>query len=276
MRTPPAHRVHRAPRGCGFGFAFGFALACALAFSTPAFAYLSPEQGVRTASFEQRLSEQIPGTLSFRDETGRAVTLSDFYGASPIVVVFAWYGCTTLCPTVVGNLAQALERSALPAGSYSVLVASIDPHDAPPDARRMKGRYLAGGHLDADAWHLLTGNEAAIAAFTRAVGFRYAYDADTHQYAHPAGIVVLTPQGTIARYLLGFGFTPATLRDAIDGAAANEIASPAARLLLLCFHFTPSGRHSALVLDALRVAGIGLVVAALALVAVKRRRRAAG
>jgi protein SCO1/2 len=249
-----------------------FALACTLSVATPACAYLTPEQGARDAGFAQRLSSVVPGALSFRDESGRAVTLADYFGDSPIIVVFAWYGCTTLCPTVVGNLAQALERSKLPADRYRVLVTSIDPRDAPADARRAKQRYLAGAHLDADAWHLLTGSEAAIAGFTRAIGFRYAYDDATHQYAHPAGIALLTPRGTIARYFFGFGFTPAGLREAVDAAAADEIAGPVDRLLLLCFHFTPAGRHSAAVVEALRAGGIALLVAALGFAGAMRRR----
>ena len=270
MRTQPAPRLPRAPRG-GM-FALACALVCALAFAAPALARLTPDDGARAAGFEQRLSQQVPGALAFRDETGRRVTLSDYYGASPIVVVFAWYGCTTLCPTVVGNLAQVLGRSALPAGSYRVLVASIDPRDAPADAMRMKRRYLAGAHVDAAAWHLLTGNKTAIAAFTRAIGFRYAYDDATHQYAHPAGIVLLTPQGTIARYFFGFGFTPVALRDGVDAAASNEIAGPVDRLLLLCFHFAPTGRYSGAVLSGLRIAGAGLLLAALAFFVAMRRR----
>jgi len=266
MMLEPAPVPSRTPR------ALLRACACALAFATPALAHLTPERAAQQAGFEQRLSQPVPGALAFRDESGRAVRLADFFGASPIVVVFAWYGCTTLCPTVIGNLAQALARSGLTSGSYRVLVTSIDPRDAPADAQRAKQRYLADAHVDAGAWHLLTGNEAAIAAFTRAVGFRYAYDDAAHQYAHPAGIVLLTPQGTIARYLFGFGFTPAALRDGVDGAAASEIAGPVDRLLLLCFHFTPAGRYSSAVLQALRAGGAGLLLAALAFAAVALRR----
>lgn len=252
------------------------AFVCALAFSTMACAHLTAAEVSRAAGFDQRLSSTVPGELAFRDEAGRGVHLSDYDDAAPIILAFAWYGCTTLCPTVIGNLAQALGRSGLPHGAYQVIVASIDPRDAPADALRMKGSIPGDARVDAAAWHLLTGNEAAIAALTQAAGFRYAYDDETHQYAHPAGIVLLTPQRTIARYFEGFDFTPVALRQAVDAAAASEIASPAAQLLLLCFHFAPSGRYSALVLDTLRVAGGGLIIAALALVVARRRRSVAG
>ena len=250
------------------------AFLCTLAFATGALAHLTPADASQRAGFEQRLSAQLPAALAFRDEADRNVRLGDYFGATPIVLVFAWYGCTTLCPTVVGNVAAALGRSGLAHGSYRVLVASIDARDAPADARRMKRRYLAQANVDAGAWHLLTGSAADIAALTHAAGFRYAYDDATHQYAHPAGIVLLTPQGSIARYFFGFDFTPAALHDAVDAAAADEIGSPVERLLLVCFHFAPAGPYSALVMQALRIGSVALLVAGLALFVAIRRRTA--
>lgn len=251
-------------------------LCCALAFAPGASAHATAADLAQRAGFEQRLGEDVPAALTFRDETGARVHLSGYFGAAPIVVVFAWYGCTTLCPTVVGNLVQALDRSGLPSGRYQVLVASIDPRDAPADARRMKRNWLARASRrdDATAWHLLTGDAAAIGGLARAAGFRYAYDDDTQQFAHPAGIVLLTPKGTIARYFLGFDFTPAELRDAVDAAGIERIGSPVAQLLLLCFHFAPAGKYSAVVLQALRIASFGLLLGGIALV-VRRRREAA-
>lgn len=251
-------------------------LCCAMAFAPGAFAGTTAADLTQRAGFEQRLGEDVPATLTFRDDTGDSVRLSRYFGASPIVLVFAWYGCTTLCPTVVGNLAQALDRSGLSPDRYRVLVASIDPRDAPADARRMKRNWLATASRgnEATAWHLLTGDAAAIGGLARAAGFRYAYDDDTHQFAHPAGVVLLTPKGTIARYFLGFDFTPVELRDAIDAAGSGRIGSPVAQLLLLCFHFAPTGKYSAVVLQALRIASVGLLLGGIAF-AVRRRREAA-
>jgi protein SCO1 len=246
-----------------------------LAFATGALAHLTPADSARRAGFEQRLSAPIPPALAFRDEAAHEVRLGDYFGATPIVLVFAWYGCSTLCPTVVGNVADALGRSGLAPGSYQVIVASFDPRDAPADAMRMKRRYLAQANVDAGAWHLLTGTEAQIATLTHAAGFRYAYDDQTHQYAHPAGIVLLTPQGTIARYFFGFDFTPVALRDAIDAAAVDRIGSPVERLLLVCFHFAPAGPYSARVMQALRIASAAALVASLALFIAMRRRTGA-
>jgi protein SCO1/2 len=251
-------------------------LGCWLAAGGGAFAHATAEDLSRHAGFTQRLSQTIPSELAFRDETGRDVRLADYYGSTPIVLVFAWYGCSTLCPTVVGNLVRSLDRSGVAPDRVQVVVASIDPGDSPPAALRMKRVYLsdASRREDARAWHLLTGTDSAISALTQAAGFRYAYDAGSRQYAHPAGIVLMTPQGTISRYFLGFDFTPAQLRDAVDDAAARRVASPVDRLLLLCFHFAPSGQHSAAVMQALRWSSMSLLLGGLALLVARRRRLA--
>lgn len=244
------------------------ALLAALAAAFDACAYARPETLAAQAGFTQRMGIALPGALVFRDESDRAVRLGDYYGEVPIVLVFAWFGCRTLCPTVIGNLAETVSKTHLRGDRYRVVVASIDPRDSPADAARMKRRAVV---RDAAAWHFLTGREDMIDALASAAGFRYAYDADTHQYAHPAGFVILTPDGRVSRYFFGFDFVSSHLRDALRDAGKDAIATPVDRLLLLCFHFAPTGRYSGDVQEALRIASVLLVGCALAFVVARRR-----
>jgi protein SCO1/2 len=227
------------------------------------------------AGFEQHLEAALPADLAFHDETGRAVQLRDYYGAAPMVLVFSYYGCTTLCPTVISNLADKLQHSGLQAGAqYRVLAVSIDPRDSPSLAAAKKTTYLAATPAQAGAWHLLTGDESSIAALAQVVGFHYAWDDATAQYAHPAGIVLVTPRGAIARYFFGFDFTPAELRAALASAQAGHISSPVERLLLLCFHFDPAtGKYSLAVMMALRWMALAMLLAAMAWLTAWRMRR---
>jgi protein SCO1/2 len=225
------------------------------------------------AGFTQRLGATIPGELAFRDESGRDASLRDFDGGAPIVLVFAWFGCTTLCPTVTANLAHTLAGIDRATDPYQVVVASIDPRDAVVDAARMKARVLQDDARQARSWHFLTGREDAIAHLAQAAGFRYAYDDATHQYAHPAGYVVLTPEGRISRNLLGVDFTRDDLRAALADADRRTIGTPVDRLLLLCFHFTPGGRYSATVMNSLRAGSAGLLALCVGAVVVMRRAR---
>jgi protein SCO1/2 len=247
-------------------------LVATLAWTPFALASAAPETLASNAGFTQRLGDVIPGDLTFRDEQGQAVALRDFYGDLPVVLVFAWFGCSTLCPTVTSNLAHALAGAGEPVDRYRVVVASIDPRDSPVDASEMKRRVLRDDPGQSSAWHFLTGREPSIAALTDAAGFRYAYDDQTHQYAHPAGYVLLTPDGRISRYFLGFDFTPEEFHHALDNAGRRGVDStPVERLLLLCFHFTPAGRYSATVVAALRIASLALITLAIGAVLWKRR-----
>jgi len=240
-------------------------LACWLVFATACAAAQAPPRDIAArVGFDQHLGKPIPPGLTFHDDKGAAVQLGTYFGRSPLLLVFAYFGCSNLCPTVIGNLAGALEGDGA-AGPYQVIVVSIDPGDSPVLAAEKKSVYLSAAQRSGNRWHLLTGGPTDIAALAEAAGFRYAYDDASHQYAHPAGLVVLTPQGSIARYFFGFDYTPGELHAALEAAAERRIDSPAQRLLLLCFHFAPAGKYSSAILAALRwtvlAACIGLAVA---------------
>jgi protein SCO1/2 len=245
-----------------------------LAVASGALAHATADDLVQRVGFDQHLNRIVPLGLVFRDDDNRAVRLGDYFGSAPVLLAFSYYGCSNLCPTVIGNLGDALRRGGLqPGRQYRVIVVSIDPGDSPSIAARSKATYL---HYEsgetAGAWHLLTGSDDSIAKLTGAAGFRYVYDAATHQYAHPGGVLLLTPGGRIARYFFGFDFTPAQLRQAVQDASEERIASAAERLLLLCFHFDPAGKYSATILQALRWIAAAMLVAALAWTATRRRR----
>src|SRR6478672_4700912 len=149
---------------------------------------LSTQNIADRVGFAQHLSAVVPSDLRFRDETGRAVSIGDYRGTTPIVLVFSYFGCSTLCPTFIAHLVQMLEQTDLtPGRQYMVLVVSIDPHDSPALAHSKKAVYFeqATQRNNAGAWHLLTGSHGDIASLTAAAGFRYFFDVDSHQYAHP-------------------------------------------------------------------------------------------
>jgi protein SCO1 len=216
--------------------------------------------------FEQHLDETLPSDLGFRDENGQAVRLAEYLGAAPGILLFTYFGCTNMCPAVIGNLAARLSTSGLAGASLpQVLVVSVNPDDSPGLAALKKREVAARLGEAADRWHLLTGNAAAIERLARTVGFRYAYDDASRQYAHPAGLVLLTPEARISRYFFGFDYTPMQLAEGIQASGARRIASPIERLLLVCFHYDPmSGGHSAAILAALQALCLVSLAGALA------------
>ena len=227
-----------------------------------------PAAALAGLGFDQHPGAALPRDAVLRDEAGAPLRFGALVGARPLVLVFDYFRCTTLCGLVLGDLAATLAEVPLdPGRDYGVVAVSIDPTETPADAARLKARHFASDRRFAAAARFLTGDAAEVGRLADAVGFRYRYDPALGQYAHPAGLVLVTPQGTIARYLPGVAYAPLDLRLGLVEASRGTIASPSAHLLLLCYGYDPAqGRYSALVGRLMQLVGlasmtvVGLVV----------------
>ena len=206
--------------------------------------------------FEQKLDQQLSLGLAFVDETGQQVSLDRYFHKKPVVLVPGYYGCPMLCGLVANGLVEALQDiKATPGHDFEVVFVSINPRESSTLALAKKNSYLKryGRAQSANGWHFLTGSESAIRAVCDQLGFHYAYDFRSKEYAHPSGVVVATPDGRIARYLLGVTYSSAELNGAIKTASTRQIGSPIKDLLLLCFHYTPiTGKYGGLVMALVR------------------------
>jgi protein SCO1/2 len=225
---------------------------------------------------DQRLHEQIPLDLAFWDETGAPVRLGDYFGAKPVILTLAYYDCPNLCTLVLNGLLRTLRALSFTVGEqFNVVTVSIDPDNTPAMAAAKKEQYARGyGRPGAvQGWHFLAGEPAAIQRLAQAVGFRYTYDAEHDQFAHASGIMLLTPQGKLARYFYGVEYAPRDVRLGLIEAAANRIGSPIDQLLLFCYHYDPkSGTYSLVILNVLRMAGLATVLLLGAFIGVMFRR----
>jgi protein SCO1 len=223
-----------------------------------------PDDTLSRIRFDQRLGSQVPLELDFRDEGGRAVRLGDYFGRRPVILVLGYYECPMLCTLVLNGLVETLLDLKLDVGSqFEVVNVSIDPRETPSLAAAKKRAYLRRyGRHGADAgWHFLTGDEPAIQRLAQAVGFHYAYDDHIKQYAHPTGLMVLTPGGQVARYFFGVNYPSREVAASLRQAGAGQTGSPVEQLFLLCFHYSPvRGRYGNLALAVLRVGGVATLV----------------
>ena len=231
---------------------------------------------LREIGFDQNLDQHIPLDVPFTDDAGRAVQLRQYFGTRPVVMVFAYYECPMLCSLVENGLAGALKVNSLaPGRDFDVVFVSIDPRDTPQAAAAKKATFVERyGHPNAAAGaHFLTGEQASIQRLAKAAGFRYVWDEDTKQFAHPSGIIVLTPDGRLARYLFGIEYGPRDLRFGIVDASEGKVGSPADALLLYCFHYDPmTGKYGFAIMRSLRLAGIATVLTLGAFITVMVRR----
>jgi protein SCO1 len=220
---------------------------------------------LREIGFDQNLDQMVPLDTTFLDEAGRTVRLGDYFGKRPVVLLFAYYDCPMLCTQVINGLSTALDVLSLqPGQDFEIVTVSFDPRDTPATATAKKEHYIARYKRPgaAASWHFLTGAQPSIDRLTRAAGFRYVWDKQTQQFAHPTGVIVLTPEGRLARYLFGIEYGPRDLRMALVEASAGKVGSRVDALLLYCYHYDPTtGRYGLVIMRAIRIAGAATVVA---------------
>jgi len=208
---------------------------------------------------DQRLGEQVPMDLSFVDEQGEGITLGELVKNRPVVLCLVYFRCPMLCTQVLNGLLKSSQAMNLQLGDdFEIISISIDPEEGFSAARQKKERYVSAYRRPGaeEGWHFLTGEQNEIDRVAEAIGYRYEYDARSNQYAHPSGIVILTPEGRISHYLYGIDYSPRDLRLALVESSSGRIGTPVDQILLLCFHYDPAtGKYGLIVSRVLQITG---------------------
>ena len=266
-------RVLPVCRFAAFSWAIGLAVA-AVAQTAPdrpfdAISFRGPDPAARfrEIKIEQRLDALVPLDLAFTDEAGADVTLGDLLDGKPAVLSLVYYECPMLCNQVLNGVAIAIDAIGLGLGTdYRVLTISIDPGEDHLLASAKKKAYLEELHRDGaeEGWRFLTVSENYeddVSSMASAVGFGYAYDASTDQYAHAAGIMVLTPEGRVARYYYGIEYIPRDLEYGLMEASENRIGSLVQQLVLLCYAYDPAtGTYGFYIIGAMRIGAVIMIL----------------
>jgi protein SCO1/2 len=219
----------------------------------------------KSVGIDQHLGQQVTLTLPVRDENGNTTTLGAYFGKRPVILVMAYYECPNLCTMVMNGVFAGMMPLSFVAGKdYDVVSVSINPHDSASLAKAKKETYLSGYHqMDhADGYHFLTADESTIEQLCKEVGFRYAYDTESHQFAHASGIMILTPEGKLSRYLMGVQFTPKDLKYSLMDASGDKIGTLSDKLVLFCYHYDPSqSKYGLAITKLLRIGGVVTLLA---------------
>lgn len=234
---------------------------------------------LKQVGIDQKLNGQVPLDAVFKDEHGREVRFGDYFKGKPVVLAFVYYSCPMLCNQVLNGMLSSFRRVTLNVGEqFEVVTVSFDPRETPQLAAAKKQTYVkAYNRPSAEAgWHFLTGDEANIKRLTEAAGFRYTWDEATKQFAHASGIMVVTPEGKLARYFYGVEYSPRDVRLGLVEASQNQIGSVADTLMLYCFHYDPAtGKYGAVVMNIVKVGGVLMIgaMAGLLFVLIKKGAR---
>jgi protein SCO1/2 len=237
---------------------------------------LSPPADLNArAGFDQRIGATLAMGTAVRNADGHTETLAGIAAGKPLLMAFGYYHCPNLCDITLHGMASAAAQMPLRAGDdYRVVFLSIDPKETPVDAHEAQD-MLAGmaPRAGVSTWTFATGIPADITSITQTVGFRYFLDPRNGQYAHPAGVIVITPDGRVAQYFYGASYDPNALRLALVDASGGKLGSVIDRLVLLCCGYDPAtGRYSLLISRLMIALGCAFVAAfALGLVWLRRR-----
>ncbi|MGH9943268.1 MAG: SCO family protein [Pyrinomonadaceae bacterium] len=262
-----------------------------MSFSLPALAqYGRPPQNsmpqggtpemLKKVGIEQKLNGPVPLDAVFRDESGREVRLGEYFAkGKPVVVSLVYYKCPMLCNQVLDGLVGTMQAIKFNASQeYEVITVSFDPRETPSDAAEKKALYLKryGREGAEKGWHFLVGGEESIKKLTEAVGFNYAFDERSDQFAHASAIMVATPEGKLSHYFYGIEYAPKDVRLSLIQASANKIGSPVDQLILYCYHYDPTtGKYGPVIMNIMRVAGVATVLGVVALLFALGRRKGA-
>ena len=215
---------------------------------------------LKDVGIDQKLNQQVPLDLTFRDETGKTVQLRQYFGQKPVLLSLVYFNCPMLCTQVLNGMEASMKGLPMDAGNeFNAISVSIDPSDKPVLAAVKQQMYVGmyGRPNGAQGWHFLTGDEDQIKKLANAVGFRYAYDPDSKQFAHASAIMVLTPDGKLSKYFYGIQYSPRDLRLGLVEASARKIGTPVDSILLFCYHYDPhTGKYGLLISRLIQIGGL--------------------
>lgn len=209
---------------------------------------------------EQKLNAEIPLDTVFKDENGASVPLRTYFGSKPVLLVPVYFRCPMLCSQVLSGVVAGLRPLSLEPGRHFEIVAiSFDPADTPAIAKGKRDSYSHSysSKLGTAGWHFLTGSQASIQSVMQSIGFHYRWDEVHKMFVHASGVMILTPDGHLARYLYGVDYEPKDLKLSLVEASHDRIGSPVDQILLLCYHYDPTtGKYGAVVVNILRAAAV--------------------
>jgi protein SCO1/2 len=204
------------------------------------------------------------------------------------ILVPVYYRCPMLCTQTLNGLLEALRQMPpdfTAGGKFNIVTFSLDPKEHHSLARDKKAVYLDEyGRPGAEqGWRFLTGTKETVQAVTEAVGYRYEYDRAFKEYNHPSGLIILTPEGKVARYFYGIGFDQeykipggtTTLRLSLVEASDGKIGSLSDKLILLCYRFDHTKGYAFQIMRAVQIGGVLTLILMLTgiTVALRRERR---
>jgi protein SCO1/2 len=210
-------------------------VAAVLAF-VPTHAPSARAQGMPPSDvgIDEKLGMEVALDAVLKDEEGGDVTLRQLID-KPTILVLNYFRCGGICPLLLSGVVNVCNQVKLePDEDYQVIAVSFDPTDTPEMARDKRINYLKlmTRPFPPRAFRFLTGDAKNTKAVADSVGFNFRPAGE--MFVHPGAIIMLTPKGTVSRYMYGTSFLPADVEMAIQEAALGEVRPTISQVLAFC------------------------------------------
>ncbi len=215
------------------------------AYSTEAEPVVASEQPkeLKDVGIKEQLGQSLDLNMTFKDETGKTVQLSNYVnGSTPVIISPVYYDCPRLCNFHLNGLTEGLQKlDWSPGQKFQILAISFDSKETPELAKAKKDAYMKMYNRPGteQGWHFLTTTEATVKQFTKELGFDFKWNEEAKEWAHASAAIVVSPTGKITRYLPGIVFEPQNIKLALTESSEGKIGSLIDSLVLYCFQYNP-------------------------------------
>lgn len=227
---------------------------------------------LQTVSVQPPRGARLDLGLTAPDTGGTLRSIGTVLQGHPGFVNFVDYTCHTLCGTELMLLADGIRRAGLKPQDFRIVVIGLDPKDGARAALKMERDQIPPDLRPAAAF-LLPG-PAMIAKATRSLGFRYIYDPGADQFAHPAVVYAVAPDGSLKAVLSPLALTASDLRRVLENPQPQPL-SLYQRIRSICYGYDPvTGRYTPRVTFLLKAGALAtFLLLALSLIFFSGRRR---
>ncbi|MCF8381259.1 MAG: SCO family protein [Bacteroidales bacterium] len=191
--------------------------------------------------FIEKQGQYVALDTKLVNEQGDTVLLKDLL-AKPTILNLVYFRCPGTCSPLMFGVNKFIQEVDLDFGTdYQVLTISFDPTETIELGIKKKASYinlLEDKSLER-GWHFFVTDSANIAKITESVGFKYKWVND--QYSHPTGLIALSPDGKITRYLRGIEFPPFDIKITMVEAGQGKVGPSINRLLAFCYSYDEDG-----------------------------------
>jgi len=238
------------------------------------FLFDSVAQNPEKIGIIEHLDETVPGDIELVDINGDTLKIGTLF-TKPTVFNFVYYRCPGICTPLMDGITEVVNSSDMVLGEdYQIVTVSFDYTEGSDLALKKRNNYSMLVKQDGmeKGWLFYTVDSLNVTRLTNALGF--SFKRTGNDFIHTAGLILISPEGKITRYLNGTYFLPFEFKLAVIEASKGIPGPTVNRILQFCYSYDPVGQSY--VLNVTKVAGILiLVIAALILLVltVKPKRK---